>query len=872
MSDAYKVGISLLMQSNHAQVLGMLSKELLGVNAKVKDLAGNFGKLKLAIGGGLAIYGGEKMLRVLGGLVEHGSKIVHQQEMLRIAGVRNLEVVEATRRAYEVSGRVQTTTISGNLKHIGELRYAFGSMEQASQYIERVSKANAILNSIKGGGHDEVWSLIKSLEEKGLTSKPQEFMRYIDIMTKATEASNGRVTPQQFFNAFKYGRTSMLGWDETFVGQYLPRAIQSFTGAGGGGGGYGGPGNAIMSAFAAVVNGQMNKFPAEQFKQLGLVDRFQTIPGSSKGVAEITGRSLFQKNPYEWVQSVLMPQLAAQGITSDEAIQEKVSRLFPNRTAGGLMTMFALQGRFHEGDNSPWEKDAKMTRDAMPTLKAFQELMRNDPTLAMQAFRAQWESLKEALGYASVGPAFRGMRALTSGITALTQAAGNHPDVVKGIFVGFASLATLMLGAGGIAILGALGPTGWLILGLSALAAVLTAVYPMIHQILGDGNKVKNRTKHNPGESPLHWWNRKTHKGVDWDGVGPAGPGKTMSWPKHVFGPNGELINESTVNVGKRGPLIKPFIPGVGHGDAVKPFIELRPPVERLNRNIERLNGNIESGGGVGGGGGASGGGSTSSGSWWDRLKNFGTGGGGPSGGSLSKSMFSGGSIGGGGAVPSGVAKPGTAPMGKHVGDAIDASPVPGGVLAMAAKLSGDPGKLQKFMADMGHPKSGAWCGEFAASVVRRSGGTPPKGAALADNWKSYGLPDATPHVGDIAVRNYHVHGHGHVGFVSKVNPDGSFVMEGGNQGGHTFMTRRGGYIFRKPPKDVVDRLIGSGATQDSGAIPPPAKRDIHMNHTSILDGRVVARSTMKHIVGWGNGPTRAPRLHDPLSTSPIPV
>ena len=38
------------------------------------------------------------------------------------------------------------------------------------------------------------------------------------------------------------------------------------------------------------------------------------------------------------------------------------------------------------------------------------------------------------------------------------------------------------------------------------------------------------------------------------------------------------------------------------------------------------------------------------------------------------------------------------------------------GVLAIAAKYADDEPMLIKFMSDMGYPKTGEWCGEFAPS------------------------------------------------------------------------------------------------------------------------------------------------------------
>ena len=107
------------------------------------------------------------------------------------------------------------------------------------------------------------------------------------------------------------------------------------------------------------------------------------------------------------------------------------------------------------------------------------------------------------------------------------------------------------------------------------------------------------------------------------------------------------------------------------------------------------------------------------------------------------------------------------------------------GVLGMAAKYADDEPKLIKFMSDMGYPKTGEWCGEFAASVIKRAGGTPPSGAAIASNWRGYGTPDAMPHVADVAVADRGVPTGAtgsHVGFVTDVDlKNGTFTLESGN-------------------------------------------------------------------------------------------
>lgn len=463
--------MSIALANGVSPVLAIISRDLLGLKASIGQIENQFGRWAAAAGGIAAIIGGSAMLGGMAKLVEHGRELVHQQELMRIAGMNNQEIAEATAKAYATSAAVQTTTISENLRHLRELRYAFGNLETAQKYLDQVAKANTILNAVKGGAQDQVWELVKSLEQKGETINPADFMKYVDIMTQAVISTGGRVTPQQFFQAFKYGRTAMLGWDETFVGQYLPRLIQSMSGSAGGSGGSGtsGPGNALMSAFAKVVQGQMPKTAAEQFAALGLADSIAHIRGSSQSQIKVHGRDLFQQNPYEWVQSVLMPALTAHGITTQNQIIEAVSRLFPVRTASQIIAEMGLQGRYREGAQSPFEKDAALARAAMSTAPAFETLKKLDPDTIMKSFHQQWKAMLEALGSPLVQPAMEVMKSITNIFTAIGQFAGAHPEQIKLIAEAIAAIGVALVAIGALAL-------GVVIAGLVGIPGAIAAV------------------------------------------------------------------------------------------------------------------------------------------------------------------------------------------------------------------------------------------------------------------------------------------------------------------------------------------------------------------------------------------------------------
>lgn len=465
-----------------SSVLAIISRDLLGVHAKVGQIEKGFSRWALAIGGMGAIMAGGAIFGGMVKLAEHGAEVNHQLELMKLQGMQIAEINQAAARAMGVSGSVLTSTYSENLKHVRELRYAFGDTPDALKYLEAVTKANATLNAMKGGGSDQVWELVKGLEEKGLTAKPEEFLSYIDQMTKAVVASGGKVTPAQFFSAFKYGRTATLGWDETFVTQYLPRLIQSMSGGGAGGGsGSGGPGNALMSAFAKVVQGQMPKAAAQMFERMGLAT-VEHIKGSAQSLTTVRGKDQFIANPYAWVQDTLMPALQAHGITTQNQIVDTISRMFPVRTASAIVTQIALQGRFMLGDKSPFEKDARLQREAFDQRMSYDELIKNDYKTMMTAFDAQWKSFNDTIGSILFAPgtpemgAFADIITLMHSVTAVAQA---HPEAVRLVANALAALAASLVIGGlialGIAVGGLVGVGGIIValaVGLATFAAL----------------------------------------------------------------------------------------------------------------------------------------------------------------------------------------------------------------------------------------------------------------------------------------------------------------------------------------------------------------------------------------------------------------
>jgi hypothetical protein len=164
--------------------------------------------------------------------------------------------------------------------------------------------------------------------------------------------------------------------------------------------------------------------------------------------------------------------------------------------------------------------------------------------------------------------------------------------------------------------------------------------------------------------------------------------------------------------------------------------------------------------------------------------------------------------------------------------------PIPGAVIEKAHSVAQlGPAALSKWMASQGYPQHDQWCGDFAAAVVKSAGGTPPKGWALASNWRNVGpevsAEDAQP--GDVAVARpgWSRRGSGrtgeagsHVTILNEKLGGGKFAGLGGNQGhGRIGRFNTGQFQFYRP--NVGGNGDGSAAL-DRSALDRGTEHRVH--------------------------------------------
>jgi hypothetical protein len=563
MFEAYKIGIKLSLLDGVTAGLLAMSGHFRTVSREVDTLQAKMARFKAM--GGIGIGAASVGFGILSSLKPSvDAAMEYQQRIARMAqmGLTLSDIRSAEKAAWAVGRSVPTTSPKEALDTIMRLRMVFGDTADAIRNLPTILKMEGVLNNagLKG---DQSYEIAKTLEMIGATKTPEMFNSYADAITKGIIASGGKVQAADYLSAVKYGRTAAQGWSKDFIEFYLPTLIQEMKSRGGSGGATGGPGNPLMSMYAAVVQGTVAQKSLGMFQKLGLIDPSKVVwtkshmmrgvePGGIKGWRE------FMANPVDWVQTYLMPALQKAGITDRQAQIQAISYLFQNRTAGFMGVQMAEQ-------YWKFQRDRKLIEDTKG-INNYSEIMKMSPSMQEQAIHARMEALKTIVGLQLVPLILTVLPKIVEFIQSIINAAQAHPTALK-LFVGFfaalgallmvggaitsfvaslgiISLAFPALAAGAVAVTAALGPVALVLAGLVGVGAAIYEAYkwvtgdkkntpsiaePAVSQYLpqvpGNGNQEVHTHVHLDGKKIGEWVTRWQTDAI---AKPPAGPNQAV--------------------------------------------------------------------------------------------------------------------------------------------------------------------------------------------------------------------------------------------------------------------------------------------------------------------------------------------------------
>ena len=451
--DTYAVAVKLSLVNDFSKGLASFSGHIAKSSKDVDALQARLDKLKrFTLIGGAMSAGGIFGLGVFDKMIKPAEDYAHQINIMNMAGMKQVEIADAVGSAWKLAGDNITTTATGNLKALLDLRNVTGSLQEAKEFLPIMQRMQTVLaaskeGSIRGNANDLAFSAMKALDIRGAVNDPEKLKRQADLMTRVIEATQGKVTPEQFQSVFNYARQAKFAMSDDFAYKILPTLMLENASKGGGGGGSKGVGPAIAAMYRVTNQGYINRKSLGLWEQLGEVKAGTALKTSTPGtvVAPMVDASIAAGNQFEFNKLLVDKIYKKFGANlSDTAVTQILNQLYRgNQLAGSLAVEF-----FTKRKN--FERDQKLLEGTMDPAKAYKMAMSKDPETAKRALSAAWENFETSLTLNVVPILVPALFKLSKGLNELGAWARHHPNLTKDIVIGFGALSALLAVGGPI--------------------------------------------------------------------------------------------------------------------------------------------------------------------------------------------------------------------------------------------------------------------------------------------------------------------------------------------------------------------------------------------------------------------------------------
>lgn len=206
--------------------------------------------------------------------------------------------------------------------------------------LAKMKFANAAVFGQADGAENErkFVDMLKVIELRGGLASEGEFRKQADMVQKVITATGGRVQADEWLNVIKTGGLAAKGADDKAFYYTLEPLVQEMGGNR--------VGTAMMSAYQNLYQGKTTKRALHNLDNFGLIADRSKVKEDKAGQVSfmdpgaLKGADLFRQNQFAWLEKVLLPTLAAKGITDRKQVEEPPNagqgRRHRGRRAGGF--------------------------------------------------------------------------------------------------------------------------------------------------------------------------------------------------------------------------------------------------------------------------------------------------------------------------------------------------------------------------------------------------------------------------------------------------------------------------------------------------------------------------------------------------------
>ncbi|HDR9156157.1 TPA: hypothetical protein QDB05_002641 [Burkholderia vietnamiensis] len=305
----------------------------------------------MAVGGYAAKSAGGHILGDLAGTLDEAKKMQNERARITAFGLGDQATKDAEKyvRAMNTMG----VSTSDNMTLMRDALSIFADEHHAQMVMPTLSKMKFANETLFGAedahaNEEKFMNMLKVIELRGGTKDEATFKNEANMVQKVLTATGGRVGGDEWRNFIQTGGVAAKQMRQDAFYYQMEPLIQEMGGHG--------VGTGLMSAYSNVYQGKTTVRASQEMMKLGLLDK-RNVEYNKIGMIKrikpgaLLGGDLFKASPLEWLEKVLLPQMAKRGITDPDKVKDTISTIFTNRTASNLFTtMYMQRGQIHKNE------------------------------------------------------------------------------------------------------------------------------------------------------------------------------------------------------------------------------------------------------------------------------------------------------------------------------------------------------------------------------------------------------------------------------------------------------------------------------------------------------------------------------------------
>lgn len=280
--------------------------------------------------------------------------------------------------------------------------------------------------------------MLKVIETRGGLKSEAEFSKQANIIQQVISATGGRVGATEWRHMLMTGGLAGKGMDSEALFYTMEHMVQEMGGDKAGTG--------LNSLYKSLYQGVAKKRAVVNLGKLGLIGDMSKVKQDKAGQTAsmepgaLLGADLFRANPFDWMEQVLLPQLAKKGITDEKKITDTIGMIVSNSVGGSF-----LAEMYRQRENIHRARDRN--KNAM-NIDQLDKEGRQTPEGKQLEAEAKLNDLKLKLGEQTLPLYTRALEMATGAMEKLNEFTEKNPKLATALAVGIGGIGAALVALG----------------------------------------------------------------------------------------------------------------------------------------------------------------------------------------------------------------------------------------------------------------------------------------------------------------------------------------------------------------------------------------------------------------------------------------